>query len=131
MYTQICILRNPKMQDVKLLNSYGYMRFSTPKENIGPKKFLYVEKGRWQFINSYYKSIIDCGENRYIFQGLIAMDDNSITDQWLTNGEKWLWIKCSDYESILTTNKEVMLERLLIENYHKATAQEIIEHFKL
>jgi len=132
MYTQECILHNPNMQDVKLLNSFGYIRFSTPKETSGfkPKEFLYVGKGYWQFIDSYFKSVINCGENRDIFQGLIAMDDNSIADQWLTNGEKWLRIKCSDYEAIFSTNKVGMLERLLNENYHKATAKEIIEHFK-
>ena len=63
----------------------------------------------------------DCGENIELFKALAAMNVENDREQWFTDGMDWRL--CHD--SIIT--KMVIPNYVL---YHKATAAEIIEHFK-
>ena len=76
------------------------------------------ESARECFGNDFY----DCGENIEIFKALAAMNRDNDREQWFTNGSEW--IKCPD--DILTL--QVVPSYAL---FHKATIEEIIEHFKV
>ena len=59
---------------------------------------------------------IDCGTNEELFLAIAALRDDTDKNQWFTDGD--LWFKCGD---------EVCNEGRKI---HKATVDELIEHFK-
>lgn len=60
--------------------------------------------------------IIDCGTNEELFLAIAALRDDTDKYQWFIDGD--LWFKCDD---------EVCNEGRKI---HKATVDELIEHFK-
>ena len=60
---------------------------------------------------------IDCGTNEELFLDIAALRDDTDKYQWFTDGD--LWFKCGD---------EVCNEGRKI---HKATVNELIEHFKI
>ena len=59
---------------------------------------------------------VDCGTNEELFLAIAALRDDTDKYQWFTDGD--LWFKCGD---------EVCNEGRKI---HKATVDELIEHFK-
>lgn len=59
---------------------------------------------------------IDCGTNEELFLAIAALRNDTDKCQWFTDGD--LWFKCGD---------EVRNEGRKI---HKATVNELIEHFK-
>lgn len=69
------------------------------------------------FSQDYY----DYGENIEMFKALAAMNSDNDREQWFTDGMDWHL--CHD--SIVT---KMMIPSYAL--YHKATAAEIIEHFK-
>lgn len=60
--------------------------------------------------------LIDCGTNEELSLAIAALRDDTDKNQWFTDGD--LWFKCGD---------EVCNEGRKI---HKATVNELIEHFK-
>ena len=117
------------MQDVRMLLEFGYIALESGVKIRKPKKYLYVNKGYWKFTDTKPKSAIDCGENRRAFHGIVAISTTTIFEQWLTDEKNWIWLKCSDYSTLLNDVNIDILNEIGV-NYHKATAQEIIEHFK-
>lgn len=61
--------------------------------------------------------LIDCGTNEELFLAIAALRDDTDKYQWFTDGD--LWFKCGD---------EVCDEGRKI---HKASVDELIEHFKI
>ena len=61
---------------------------------------------------------IDCNENENLFLALTALRNDSDKNQWFTDGKIW---ECS--------NSELPGHYMQL-NGHKATVEEIIEHFK-
>ncbi|MCM1250327.1 MAG: hypothetical protein NC209_04190 [Alistipes sp.] len=70
------------------------------------------------FMNPRY---IDCGTDVELFKALAAMNYENDREQWFTDGNDW----CLCHDDIVT--KMVIPSYAL---YHKATAAEIVEHFK-
>lgn len=62
---------------------------------------------------------IDCGTNEGLFLAIAALRDDTDKFQWFISPEG-VWVYNKDYDSIL----EVSLK------WHKATVNELIEHFK-
>lgn len=65
------------------------------------------------------KGFIDCGTNEELFLAIAALRDDTDKFQWFISPER-VWVYNKDYDSIL----EVSLK------WHKATVNELIEHFK-
>lgn len=68
---------------------------------------------------------IDCGTNEELFLAIAALRDDTDKNQWFTDGN--LWFKCGD--EICDETIEYYLNRYN-RKYHKATVEELIEHFK-
>ena len=66
---------------------------------------------------------LDCKTNENLFLALAALRDDSDYMQWFTDGEKWFQNKQNDIEVIRYGAGNPI-------NFHKATVEEIIEHFK-
>ena len=68
---------------------------------------------------------IDCGTNEEIFLAIASLRDDSDKFQYFTNGV--FWIKCSQLE--LKHELDNIYEDFCVAGFHKATVEELIEHF--
>lgn len=70
--------------------------------------------------------LVDCGANEELFLAIAALRDDTDKNQWFTDGDKWILcpeIKFSTYW--VYNDVDVNLDVI-----HKATVNELIEHFK-
>lgn len=80
-------------------------------------------------------SFIDCGTNEELFLAIAALRDDTNENQWFTNGEEWAYHPktecCSPCNTVyITLAFDSIPEDTNMGNYHKATVEELIEHFK-
>ncbi len=69
---------------------------------------------------------VDCGTNEELFLAIAALRNDTDKNQWFTDGDKWILcpeIKFSTYW--VYNDVDVNLDVI-----HKATVNELIEHFK-
>lgn len=72
------------------------------------------------------KGRIDCGTNEELFLAIAALRDDTDKNQWFTDGDKWILcpeIKFSTYWAYNDVD-------INTDTIHKATVNELIEHFK-
>lgn len=69
--------------------------------------------------------LIDCGTNEELFLAIAALRDDIDKFQWFTDGD--LWFKCGD--EVCNETIEYYLNKYG-RKIHKATVDELIEHFK-
>lgn len=70
--------------------------------------------------------LIDCGTNEDLFLAIAALRDDTDKYQWFTDGD--LWFKCGD--EVCNETIEYYLNKYG-RKIHKATVNELIEHFKI
>lgn len=78
---------------------------------------------------------IDCGINEELFLAIAALRDDTDENQWFTDGKDWAYrLKPSYCAPCVTIYKTLAFDRIpedfKMGNYHKATVEELIEHFK-
>lgn len=66
--------------------------------------------------------LIDCGANEELFLAIAALRDDTDKYQWFTDGDKW--IMCHTYWVYNDIDVNTV-------SFHKATVNELIEHFKI
>ena len=124
MFTQPCFIRKNTSELRKKLEELGYNRHPS----YGDNEYLYLNRGFYHTsVVGYSEEIermIDCGVNEELFLALAALRDDSDANQWLTDGK--IWGKFGE---------DLSLYPIQIINYlqlkgHKATVEELIEHFK-
>lgn len=69
---------------------------------------------------------VDCGTNEELFLAISALRDDTDKYQWFTDGD--LWFKCGD--EVCNENIEYYLNKYG-RKIHKASVNELIEHFKI
>lgn len=72
------------------------------------------------------KGRIDCGTNEDIFLAIAALRDDTDKYQWFTDGDKWILCPAIKFSSYWVYN-DIDVN---IDTVHKATVNELIEHFK-
>lgn len=74
---------------------------------------------------------VDCGYDENLFMALAALRDDSDYMQWFTNGIEWIiYLDDTDKGGLSCFQYFAMPRDINLENFHKATAGEIITHFK-
>lgn len=78
---------------------------------------------------------VDCGTNEELFLAIAALRDDTDENQWFTNGEEWAYHPktecCSPCNTVYRTLAfDSIPKDTNMGNYHKATVEELIEHFK-
>mgnify|MGYP006969199203 CR=1 FL=1 len=125
MFTQPCFIRKNTPELRKKLEELGYYRHSSYVDN---GQYLYLNRGFYHTsVVGYSEEIermIDCGKNEDLFLALAALRDDTDKNQWLTDGK--IWGKF-DEDSFL---HPIQIINYLQSKGHKATVEEIIEHFK-
>ena len=72
------------------------------------------------------KGRIDCGTNEELFLAIAALRDDTDKYQWFTDGDKWILCPKTKFSTYWVYNDvDVNLDVI-----HKATVNELIEHFK-
>ena len=141
MFTQPCFIRKntPELRDELEKLGYRICYCCKFKDNIWLKNFLAIKNdpsihgiGVWDIEDSQEEALnlyitenanhpnpaIDCDENEELFLALAALRDDTDKNQWFTDGK--LWEKSNNN----------LPSRYIQLNGHKATVEEIIEHFK-
>lgn len=72
------------------------------------------------------KGRIDCGTNEELFLGIAALRDDTDKYQWFTDGNKWIMCPAIKFSTYWVYN-DIDVN---IDTVHKATVDELIEHFK-
>ena len=123
MFTQPCFIKKNTPELRKKLEELGYNRHPS----YGDNEYLYLNRGFYHTnVVGYSEEIermIDCESNEELFLALAALRNDSDYMQWFTDGEKWFQNKQNDVEIIRYGAGNPI-------NFHKATVEEIIEHFK-
>ena len=124
MFTQPCFIRKNTSELRKKLEELGYNRHPS----YGDNEYLYLNRGFYHTsVVGYSEEIermIDCGVNEELFLALAALRDDSDANQWLTDGK--IWGKFGEDLSLYP----IQIINYLQSKGHKATVEEIIEHFK-
>ena len=138
MFTQKCFIRKNTPEIRKRLDEIGraFIENGHGEWRIHVDKNEYLFCGDEQFCDGriyYYigrvcKPIegINCGTNEELFLSIAALRDDSDKFQYFTNGV--FWIKCSQLE--LKHELDNNYEEFCVADFHKATVEELIEHFK-
>lgn len=70
---------------------------------------------------------IDCGTNEELFLAIAALRDDTDKYQWFTDGDKWILCPKTKFSTYWVYNNiDVNTDTI-----HKATVDELIEHFKI
>ena len=126
MFTQACLIRDYNKDLISKIENIGYRNYGNPFQ-FTDYSILYTT------IDGYYvpykvqvdSSWIDCGTNEELFFAVAVLRDDSDKFQYFTNGV--FWIKCSQLE--LKHELDNNYEEFCVADFHKATVEELIEHF--
>lgn len=133
MFTQPCFIRKDTQELRDKLKEIDI----NPRPCIVPKciKYLFVNRGFYSRNEIGYEeeidSAIDCGTNEELFLALAALRNDSDYMQYFVCGNSFVlcdregWL---DMYSVLHSGGKYSIEEL--DNAHKATVEELIEHFK-
>lgn len=78
--------------------------------------------------------LIDCSDNEAMFLALAALRDDTDKDQWFTDGTDWaIWREDGSFRGKPITGFEFhyLPSNTNYNKYHKATVEDIIEHFTM
>lgn len=139
-FTTPCFIRKntPKLR--KKLEKLGYRLFG---EELNEDLCIFTSPECGLYNIEFFSNIphpeetdsIDCGTNEELFLAIAALRDDTNENQWFTNGEEWAYHPktecCSPCNTVyITLAFDSIPEDTNMGNYHKATVEELIEHFK-
>lgn len=134
MFTQACFIRKNSKELIGMLEKLGYDYAENGAgawfipicqlDYLGVNLYSY---GYYMGINGvWYNDWYDCGTNEDLFLALAALRDDSDKFQWFTDGINWAFCDSNRFGSYWVRNDA----KLNLDTIHKATPQELIEHFK-
>lgn len=96
------------------------------------KEWRYVASPEWDLQNNPdIDASIDCGTNEELFLAIAALRDDTDNNQLFTNGKgDWGIYRDGSDGGLSGMDFYGMPNDFEIDNYHKATVDELIEHFK-
>ena len=126
MYLRQCFLRNARKELCLFLSGLNYTpMYMVFRNNIAGNN-LVLECGTWHFTDSdNHPNSIDCGENEDLFCAIAALRDDSNFMQWFTNGTDWYQVT-----AMVSDGRQELINYFGPDNFHKASVEELIEHFK-
>ena len=110
--------RGVEIETFKYISTYFY----NDKKISGDEPIYYFDGGT---VANFMGDSIDCGTNEKLFFAIAALRDDSNKFQYFTNGV--FLIKCSQID--LKHELDNNYEEFCVADFHKATVEELIEHF--
>lgn len=92
---------------------------------------IYVDAERNEFFPTFSSNItdneiaIDCGTNEELFIAISALRDDTDDNQWFTDSKEWFQCQYLKVGMHYHDKPEILFEK-----WHKATVNELVEHFK-
>lgn len=142
-FTTPCFIRKntPKLRKkleelgYKLNNGKAWGRFLVTFRIEETNEWKYVASPEWDLQNNPDIDVsIDCGTNEDLFLAIAALREDSDYMQFFTDGTEF--ILCDRYDwidmySVLCSGLSNAKDRVKeLDKFQKATAEELIEHFK-
>ena len=142
-FTTPCFIRKNTAELRKKLEELGYKlnngkawgRFLVTFRIEETNEWKYVASPEWDLQNNPDIDVsIDCGTNEDLFLALAALREDSDYMQFFTDGTEF--ILCDRYDwvdmySVLCSGLSNAKDRVKeLDKFQKATAEELIEHFK-
>ena len=131
MFTQPCFIRKNTPELIKKLEELGYINvgkvryFGESIYTYCEHKICYVSPCK---IKERYNTFIDCGTNEELFLALAALRDDTDKDQYWICDKVSVTIGKTYYpDDYIYYQYDEFFDK---QNWHKATVEEIIEHFK-
>lgn len=126
-FTTAAFIRRNTPEIRKKLEELGY------KECIGEEgPFLFTSRNIFDCMYTEcglndlaYNGLIDCGTNEELFISIAALRDDIDIHQWFTDGKEWFQCRFLKVGMHYSDKPEILFER-----WHKATVEELIEHFR-
>ena len=133
-FTQPCFIRKNTPELRKKLEELGYNRYplwmADWDDDDSRYKYLVADVLYYTYQQEPSKpksgEHINCGTNEELFLALSALRDDTDLNQWFVN-TKNDWYLCKDNKFCKETADWLLVTSA--DNWHKATVEEIIEHF--
>lgn len=135
MFTQSCYIRKISKDLSKKLESLGYKEskfvvFASPEITA-----TYCKSGKYAATieNPALLNAIDCGENEELFLAIAALRDDTDKNQWFIYDSMDAVIESFRVYEWFICNEDKIEDMMFYDshylNTHKATVEELIEHF--
>lgn len=136
-FTTPCFIRKNTPDLRKKLEELGY---NHPTDVVEDERFCIatspvncnyhiIIKGAFDDTNPYYTwncaGRIDCGTNEELFLAIAALRYDTDDSQWFTDGEDWFLCQYLKVGMHYQDKPEILFDK-----WHKASVDELIEHFK-
>ena len=141
MFTASCFIRKNTPELINKLINLGYVKALFDEEYTKSDAYgLIVDQGdiaplehgiqEMELMFTY--NFVDCGDNEELFLALAALRDDSDVNQWFVmDVEEYVNINQGDWFLATDRNKGKHIGTQIDPMYcHKATVEELIEHFK-
>ena len=130
-FTTPCFIRKSTYKLRKKLDELGYRLFGAELNKdlcifTGPEYGLYSIGFFSNIPHPDETDSVDYGTNEELFLAIAALRDDTDKYQWFTDGDKW--IQCP--EILFSTYWVYNDVDVNLDAIHKATVDELIEHFK-
>ncbi len=130
-FTTPCFIRKSTYKLRKKLDELGYRLFGAELNKdlcifTGPEYSLYSIEFFSNIPHPDETDSVDYGTNEELFLAIAALRDDTDKYQWFTDGDKW--IQCP--EILFSTYWVYNDVDVNLDAIHKATVDELIEHFK-
>lgn len=127
-FTTPCFIRKNTEELRKKLEDIGYKNASSSNHH----DIIYTDAEHGVYFTTFASNITDdevaydCKYNRTLFLAIAALRDDTDKFQWFTDENKW--IQCPDIKfSTYWTYNNIDIN---LDTIHKATVEELINHFK-
>ncbi|MFS2666701.1 hypothetical protein AAH091_16095 [Candidatus Bacteroides intestinigallinarum] len=125
-FTTAAFIRKNTPELRKKLEKLGYKKYGNPFQITDDSKLITTIDGEYVPYNvSLDDSFIDCGTNEDLFLAIAALRDDIDIHQWFTDGKEWFQCRFLKVGMHYSDKPEILFER-----WHKATVEELIEHFR-
>lgn len=126
-FTTPCFIRKDTPELRKKLGELGY---KVGNEAYINDAFLATDNDEMFGIDKPYSpeqcnGYIHCGTNESLFLAITALRDDTDDSQWFTNGEDWFLCQFLKVGMHYQDKPEIIFDK-----WHKASVDELIEHFK-
>lgn len=128
-FTTAAFIRKNTLELRKKLERLGY---HLHPECIDDDRGNYLFVNREYYLNrplGYSEELsrsIDCGTNEALFLAIASLRDDTDKNQWFMDGDKWILCPKIKFSTYWVCN-DIGVN---LDTIHKATLEELIEHFK-
>ena len=130
-FTQPCFIKRISSELKEKLKEFGYKDVGKVRY-YGESQYIYCEGGIFYespcIIEARYNTFIDCGDNEELFLAIAALRDDSDINQYFICDKVSITLGKTYYSGdYLYYQYDEFFDK---QNWHKATVEEIVEHFK-